>query len=178
MSLPDGRYAFSPEVGGHSFNIGGEVHEAEKLNTSGCIACHAGLAQAVGGSAWSKAGGAGVIWLEKPAVFKIIAKEDFDQDGAKEPVQDEVQGLMDKLVNQSGTGLLQRLSPPFYNAAGAYIGNQSTVTRPIEQVAALYNYKFVLEDRSRGVHNATYTFEILYDTISILDPSFNASRRP
>ena len=178
MSLPQGRYGFSPALGGHSFNISGDVHEAEKLNTSGCIACHKDITQVIGTSAWSKAGGAGVIWIEKPAVFGIKAKADYDLDGKTEPVQDEVQGLMDKLVNKEGTGLLQKSSPPFYNAAGAYVGNLTKENLPLEKVAALYNYKFVLEDRSRGVHNATYTFQILYDTIAVLDPSFDASRRP
>jgi hypothetical protein len=178
MSLPQGRYGFSPSVGGHSFNISGDVHEAEKLNTSGCVTCHKDITQAVGTHAWSKAGGAGVVWIEKPAVFGIKAKADYDQDGKAEMVQDEVQGLLDRLVNKSGTGLLQTAKPPFYDATGAYVGNQTKENLPLEKVAALYNYKFVLEDRSRGVHNATYTFEVLYDTIAILDPSFDVSRRP
>jgi hypothetical protein len=126
MSLPDGRYGFSPEVGGHSFSLAGEVHEADKLNTSGCISCHTDIKQAAGTSDRSRAGGAGVIWVSRPGVFAITAKD----------------------------------------------------TRPLEQVAALYNYKLVLEDRSRGVHNATYTLEVLYDTIAVLDPTFDTSRRP
>jgi hypothetical protein len=44
-------------------------------------------------------------------------------------------------------------------------------------MAALYNYKFVLEDRSRGMHNAPYTIQILYDSLKALDPGFDTSAR-
>ena len=179
MSLPDARYGFSPEVGGHSFRLAGEVHEAEKLNKSGCITCHQDMKQAVGSSDWSRAtSSGGVTWVKKPAVFTIKARADYDQNGKIEYVQDEVQGLMDKLVNKNGTGLLQKTAPHFYGPDGAYIGNQFKDTRPLEQVAALYNYKFVLEDRSRGVHNTIYTIQILYDAIALLDTNFNMSSRP
>ncbi|MBA7528418.1 hypothetical protein ES705_20601 [subsurface metagenome] len=40
------------------------------------------------------------------------------------------------------------------------------------------NYKYVLEDRSLGVHNAAYAIQILYDTIESLDPGFDTSNRP
>jgi hypothetical protein len=35
----------------------------------------------------------------------------------------------------------------------------------------------VAEDRSRGIHNAPYTIQVLYDTIETLDPSFDTSKR-
>jgi hypothetical protein len=37
MSLPDRRYALEPAIGGHSFNVGGVVHGAPKLNNAGCL---------------------------------------------------------------------------------------------------------------------------------------------
>jgi len=67
MSLPEGRYSFSPEVGGHSFNIVGEVHESEKVNVSGCIGCHEGIKQ-----------------LPGTDMFDIKAKADYDRDGTVE----------------------------------------------------------------------------------------------
>jgi hypothetical protein len=137
------------------------------------------MKQAVGSSDWSRAtSSGGVTWVKNPAVFSIKARADYDQNGKIEYVQDEVQGLLDKLVNKNGTGLLQKVTPPVYDASGAYVGNRFKDNRPLEQVAALYNYKFVLEDRSRGVHNAIYTIQILYDTIALLDPGFNISSRP
>jgi hypothetical protein len=49
---------------------------------------------------------------------------------------------------------------------------------PVLEMAALYNYKMISEDRSRGIHNAKYVIQILCDTIQALDPSFDVSRRP
>jgi hypothetical protein len=49
--------------------------------------------------------------------------------------------------------------------------------RTVKETAAVYNYKYVAEDRSRGIHNAPYTIQILYDTIQSLDPSFDVSKR-
>jgi hypothetical protein len=49
---------------------------------------------------------------------------------------------------------------------------------PVEAVAALYNYKFVLEDRSKGVHNTPYAVQLLMDSIKALDKSFDDSKRP
>jgi len=46
------------------------------------------------------------------------------------------------------------------------------------QMAALYNYRFFIEDRSRGLHNPLYAVQILYDTIKSIDPSFDLSHRP
>lgn len=178
MSLPDGRYGFSPNLGGHSFNISGDVHEAEKLNTTACVSCHKDMKQAVGTRPWIKAGGPGVIWIDKPAVFGITAPADYDRDGQKEYMQDEVQGLMDRLVNQQGNGLLQQGALNAYDAKGNYILNKATTNLSADQVGALYNFKYVLEDRSRGVHNATYTVQVLYDTVASLDPKFDTALRP
>lgn len=51
------------------------------------------------------------------------------------------------------------------------------VDKKIKEIIALYNYKYVLEDRSRGIHNGPYTIQILYDTIETLDPDFDISNR-
>ena len=40
------------------------------------------------------------------------------------------------------------------------------------------SYKMFLEDRSKGVHNAVYTIQILYDSLNALDPTLDNSRRP
>jgi hypothetical protein len=45
-------------------------------------------------------------------------------------------------------------------------------------VAALYNYKFVEEDGSKGIHNAAYAVQLLMDSIKALDKNFDDSRRP
>ncbi len=161
MALPESRYSMTPAIGGHSFNIASEVHESPKVNTSGCIKCHTDIKQVSG-----------------QEMFDITAKADYDNDGTIEPVQSEVQGLLDYFVNKSGSGLLQQLSPPMYKADGSWNTARNTA-RSTEEMAALYNYKMILEDRSLGVHNAKYTIQILYDTIEALVPGQEAySRRP
>ncbi len=169
MSLPKGRYSFSPALGGHSFNVLADVHEQEKANNSGCLACHKDLAQVPGTN-----------------LFNIKAKADYDHDGAVEPVQKEVQGLLDAFVNEKGTGYLQTINPPMFkkDAKATFLTLSAGWAAPQQgqwsedQVAALYNYKFFVEDRSLGVHNATYTIEVLYDSLKALDPKWDDSLRP
>ena len=160
MALPKGRYSASPELGGHSFRIVGEVHGAEKVNVSACVNCHKDIGQVAGTDFYDKE-----------------AEDDYDLDGTVEALQEEVEGLLHMFVNAEGTGLLQTLDPPMYKADGSW----NTVRegdRTLEQVAAVYNYKMVEEDRSKGIHNSTYVVQILYDTIQGLDPSFDAAKRP
>lgn len=169
MSLPEGRYAFSPSLGGHSFNVSAEVHEVGKVNNSGCLACHQDLKQVAG-----------------TEVFDIKAEADYDHDGAIEPVQIEVEGILAAFVNKKGTGYLQTMTPPMFKkdaeatfeGLGAGWANSRTGQWSETQMAALYNFKLVVEDRSLGVHNAVYTIQVLYDTLKALDPSLDDSLRP
>lgn len=95
MTLAEGRYGLSAEVGGHSFNVGGEVHHAEKLNTAACVDCHEDIKQVQGKD-----------------IFDKKADDDYDNDGTVEPLQAEVEGILEYFVNDRGNGYLQRLSPP------------------------------------------------------------------
>jgi hypothetical protein len=159
MTLPAGRYSLSPAIGGHSFNIGGEVHEEHKLNNAGCMSCHKEMKAAPGGK-----------------VFASLVVADYDGDGKIENLQEEVQGLYEKLINSKGTGLLQTMKNPPYDAQGKFKDSKSKY--PNDVVAALYNYKFVQEDRSRGIHNANYAIQLLMDSIKALDKNFDESKRP
>jgi hypothetical protein len=170
MALPEGRYSLSPDVGGHSFNVLGEVHEEEKANITGCVACHADIEQVPG-----------------TEIFDIKAAADYDNDGTVEPVQAEVQGLLDYFVNANGTGLLQNTNPPMYKRdatatfhdLGSGWANSRNGDWSEAEVAALFNYKLIVEDRSLGVHNTKYTIQVLYDTIEALRPgSGTGARRP
>jgi len=161
LSQPAARYGWSPTIGGHSFNMVGEVHENPVINLSGCLTCHKDMKQVPG-----------------KEIFSIVAKEDYDLDGTKEPFQLEVQGLLDKFVSKSSTGALQKLKLPFYGPDGNWQPATVDTLRPINEMAALYNYKMILEDRSLGVHNGIYTVQILYDSLQAVDPKFDVSRRP
>ena len=161
MTQPRQRYALLPMIGGHSFRIGGEVHELPKLNNAGCLSsgCHTEMKQVAG-----------------KHVFDRNAAADYDGDGKTETVQEEIQGLLEKIINKQGTGLLQTMKDPLYDSKGAFVRNK--VQYPVEVVAALYNYKFVLEDGSKGVHNTRYAVQLLMDSIKALDRNFDDSRRP
>jgi hypothetical protein len=109
--------------------------------------------------------------------FDRKAPADYDGNGKIETIQQEVQGLYERLINDRGTGLLQALKPPIYDAKGKFVANNKT-QYPLEAVGALYNYKFVQEDRSKGIHNTTYAVQLLMDSIKALDKSFDDSKRP
>jgi len=162
MALPSGRYSLAPSVGGHSFNVEGEVHEEPKLNNAGCLnsGCHGEMNQAKG-----------------TRFFDRKARTDYDGNGKIETLQQEVQGLYERLINDKGSGLLQKTSPPIYDAKGKFIEGNKT-QYPVEIVGALYNYKFVQEDRSKGIHNTTYAVQLLMDSIKALDKNFDDSKRP
>jgi len=161
MALPSDRYSLAPSIGGHSFRIAGEVHESHKLNTAGCTTsgCHGEMKQ-VGGT----------------HLFDKKSNSDYDGDGKIETVQEEVKGLLEKFINDKGTGLLQKMKDAPYDAKGKFANSKTQ--HPVEVVAALYNYKFVLEDRSNGVHNMTYAVQLLMDSLKALDKNFDDSKRP
>ena len=161
MTLPSGRYSLAPSIGGHSFRIASEVHEDPKVNTAGCTTsgCHGSMEQVMGSHFVDKKAG-----------------QDYDGDGKVETVQEEVQGLLEKFVNDKGNGLLQTMKEPMYDRKGKFVNVKTQY--PVETVAALYNYKFVLEDGSKGVHNTTYAVQLLIDSLKALDKNFDDSKRP
>lgn len=81
-----------------------------------------------------------------------IARQDYDGDGSIEGIQDEVHGLMD---------ILAMALPP---EGQPTIENSSSFS--LAQNRALFNYKFVEEDQSMGVHNTKYTVGILKASIA------------
>lgn len=162
MTQPKGRYALKPGMGGHSMRLAGEVHEVPKANAAGCQGggCHNGMKSIAGKEFYDKK-----------------AANDYDGDGKIESAQEEVTGLLDKFVNKQGTGVFQTRANPLYDAKGTFVeGNKSQ--QPLEVVAALYDYKFVLEDGSKGVHNTKYAVQLLMDSLKALDKSYDDSRRP
>jgi hypothetical protein len=176
MTFPDKRFGYTPAIGGHSFNIAGEIHHQPKLNVAGCLGkCHTEMKQVKSDNPDTPK--KGFWWHQTGAVFATEAKADFDNDGKVEPLQAEVEGLLNLFVNTKGTGYLQQGELPMYKKDGTWNWTRSDKERPQKDVAALYNYKFVVEDRSRGIHNAPYTIQILYDSIATLDSGFDTSKR-
>lgn len=86
--------------------------------------------------------------------------EDFDGDGINEGVQDEVQTLLDSLA----TLLVEaNLLDANHNPK-----NNRTVTKA-DSLGAVYNYLFVHEDRSLGVHNTDYAVGLIKSSINFLN---------
>jgi formate-dependent nitrite reductase cytochrome c552 subunit len=89
----------------------------------------------------------------------ILAAADFDGDGTTEGIQSEIHGLLDSLE-----ALL--FAAGFIDVSG----------HPIDEVdigdsdsaGALYNWLFVSEDRSFGVHNTDYAAGLLQSSIGYL----------
>ncbi|MBI4910518.1 MAG: hypothetical protein HY820_43295 [Acidobacteria bacterium] len=81
---------------------------------------------------------------------------DYDGDGIIDGVQTEVQHLLDKLSEQL---------PPVGQVKSA-LTIDSTWTRA--QLEAAYNWQFVNNDGSRGVHNTAYTVGLLKTTLTKL----------
>jgi hypothetical protein len=104
---------------------------------------------------------------------QILAKEDFDGDSSIEGVQHEVEGLIeilhDAIVEASVT---PEDSLAFEQDFRAAVGDTNVSTR--RQREAGYNYFFVDADKSDGVHNTTYTIQLLQQSILAV----NAPRMP
>ena len=174
MEQPNARYGFSPEVGGHAFTVVGEVHEAPTGNISNCLVCHGKDLKTVAAKKYINT----TITSTKDTVyFTLKAKADFDHDGTIEYVQQEVQGLLDKLLNTKGTGVMQTMANPMFKPDGAFTNNTKVVYTN-DQLGAYANLLYVIEDKSLGVHNATYAIELLMDSIQAIDPTFDVSNRP
>lgn len=161
MAQPAGRYSLSPAIGGHSMRLSGEVHERPTANVAGCLnsGCHGEMKQ-----------------VASKHYYDRSAAADYDGDGKIESVQEEVEGLLDKLISNRGNGLLQTLKDAPYDAKGRFINSKTQY--PIEVVGALYNFKFVGEDGSKGIHNTAYAVQLLMDSIKALDKNFDDSKRP
>jgi hypothetical protein len=114
--------------------------------------------------------------LKGTPYFDRKAPADYDGNRKIETIQQEVQGLYERLINGKGTGLLQTMKNPLYDAEGNLIENNKT-PYPIEVVGALYDYKFVKEDGSKGIHNTTYPVQLLMDAIKALGKNFDDSKR-
>jgi hypothetical protein len=90
-------------------------------------------------------------------------RADYDGDGVVQGVQTEVKNLIDRLGN---------LLPP----EGPSVAITSAYTR--QQLRAAFNYEFVLEDGSFGVHNLSYAVGLLKASITDLTGDGNEDGLP
>jgi hypothetical protein len=81
-----------------------------------------------------------------------FARYDYDANGTIEGVQTEVKSLLDQL------GMFL---PPYGDPA---VNISSSYTRP--ELKAAFNYQFVLEDGSMGIHNTSYAVNLIKASIA------------
>ncbi len=138
-------------VGGHTFAMRHE--ESGILNLDGCnqSGCH------------------GTDGLDE---FDIMADADYDWDGTTEGVQSEVTGLLDSLtVLLVNAGLAVEDEGEFYPA--------DVTVSTADSAGAVFNWAFVHEDQSAGIHNTNHTVALLQSSINFLntgDPNGVARR--
>ena len=167
-------------VGANAMNYGKDIPSSahREVVEDSCVTCH--MQEGEGTPAFTHAGGhtfsmkwdtgSNVVEMTEACVkchgevegfnFK---RQDYDGNGIVEGVQTEVKGLMDKLA---------MLLPPY----GSTVIPTDTPTiqkysRP--ELRALYNYLFVWEDGSYGVHNLSYAVGLLKASIADLTGDAN-----
>jgi len=101
-----------------------------------------------------------------------MVKVDYNGDGVIEGVQTEVQHLLDKLSTLLPNSTY--VSNGNYVADGLVKANVSTKTNwPAQFLEAAYNWQFVNNDKSKGVHNAAYAVGLLKASIGDLTGDAN-----
>ena len=127
-------------VYGHSFgNSFKDDDGVEWENVSACRDCHG---------------------EEMTSFDDVLANEDFDGDGSIEGVQSEVEGMLLKLAE-----LLPPVGPKALSEVHPDPANHDYTE---VEAKALYNFEFVYNDGSMGVHNAAYAIGLLRATITAL----------
>jgi hypothetical protein len=164
-------------AGTNGFNYGQKIPSSahKSVVDDTCVGCHMQtvaetdptLAHAGGhtfGMAWNGADGKSRVELVgacQSCHGELVTTFDFplfdyDGDGVIDGVQTEVQHLLDQL---------SALLPPDAKVKGA-LTIDATWTKP--QLEAAYNWQFVMEDKSRGVHNTAYAVGLLKASIKDL----------
>ncbi len=92
----------------------------------------------------------------------MFSDNDYDNDGTEETFQDEISGMLDKLKEK-----ILLAGGDFDSAQGLFdltlMASDSNTVR-----AAAYNYDYVVEDASLGMHNPLYVVNLLAASISVL----------
>lgn len=87
-----------------------------------------------------------------------IAKADFDGDGVIKGTQDEIEGLVEDLAALlTAQGVLEDGEPASVTVDDAGLAG------------AVWNYVYVKEDRSMGIHNTAYAVELLQSSIDYVE---------
>jgi hypothetical protein len=145
------------DLGTHTPYAGGHtfsmVFPDETDNVAACEPCH---------------GDVGENFSDKK-FFYNGATSDLDGNGTAEGLQIEIQGLLDMLAMEL---------PP----EGSTDINTIDSSWTLDQAAGFYNYEYIREDRSLGIHNPVFTYELLVLSITknggVVSVPDNASNLP
>lgn len=152
--------------------------------TRGCPMCHMSSSEheTIGGHSWwmrnedrgfENIAGCNSTGCHDTAPLTTLdrpADSDFNNNGVIEGVQDEIHGLADTLL-----ALL--VAANLTNSSGVPV---SRVVATADSAGAVYNYVFIEEDRSFGVHNTDYSVGMLWSAINFLrtgDPNGSPAKK-
>ncbi len=131
--------------GGHTYEMawtdqGGNEHQ----HTQVCNTCH----------------GAGAI-TDFNVDPSVVGHDDLDCDANTTGVQDDISGLLTQLAN-----CLVAANSNLTMTNGELNINGKVAGGTTQQRQAMWNYSFVLNDGSSGIHNTTYAAELLWDSLA------------
>jgi hypothetical protein len=140
--------------------------------TEGCISCHMSPSkhESVGGHSWwmrnqdrgfENISGCNATGCHDTAPLTTLnrpAFADYDFDGTTEGVQDEIRGLHDSLK-------VLLVAANLMTSAGVPVARRVATA---DSAGAVYNYEFIEEDRSYGVHNTDYSVGLLQSAINFM----------
>jgi len=132
-------------VGGHSWNMRNEEHDWENIIGCNAAECHDG----------------------EITTLDTEAEDDFDGDGETEGIQTEIHGLLEELTELLLAANL--IEEEIEEGDTAYAPVEERVVSTADSAGAVYNWAFVEEDRSDGVHNTNYTVGLLKSSINFLE---------
>jgi hypothetical protein len=168
-------------AGTNGYEYAGYTYENSRHTietTDGCVMCHfeGSIGTEVGGHTFMMADesterenttGCNVTACHSGTIASLDppAAADFDHDGTIEGVQDEIEGLLATLAPLlEDAGLLEDGEPTSVTVADAGMAG------------AVFNYIFVEEDRSMGIHNTRYTVGLLQSAIDYMNSALLASK--
>jgi hypothetical protein len=168
-------------AGTNGYEYAGYTYENSRHTietTDGCPMCHfeGSIGTSIGGHTFrmedEEAGLENTTGCNVPqchsgtlTTIDVPAAEDFDHDGNIEAVQDEIEGLLETLAPLlEEAGLLEDGEPASVTVADAGMAG------------AVFNYIFVEEDKSMGIHNTRYAVGLLQSAIDYMNTVSLAAR--
>lgn len=168
-------------LGENAYEYDGYDYDDNSWHTTGvadgCVKCHFEVADGyiMGGHTFEmtheedenvdacNVGGCHVNALEIDSLNRV-ASADFDGDGTTEGVQSEIEGLMEELQGLLiAAGLLEYIAED-----DAWEPTEDLVVPDADSVGAVFNWAFVHEDQSHGIHNTLYAVALLQSSINYM----------